>query len=96
VLKGAKSCKIKGIILSRKLVMTPEQKAVLQQHVNEIAKILYADCDPDSLQTLADIETTVRDKMLEHVNPEIGFFLSTAKRKQRQAENASSKVVWEN
>jgi hypothetical protein len=61
--------------------MTPEQKAALQQHVNEIAKILYADCDPESLQTLADIETTVRDKMLEHVNPEIGFFY------QQQNEN---------
>lgn len=76
--------------------MTPEQKSALQQHVNEIAKILYADCDPDSLQTLADIETTVRDKMLEHVNPQVGFFLSTARRLQRQAENANSKVVLEN
>jgi hypothetical protein len=60
-------------------MMTPEQKAALQQHVDAIAKILYADCDPESLQTLADIETTVRDKMLEHVSPQVGVFLSEAK-----------------
>jgi hypothetical protein len=63
--------------------MTPEQKATLQQHVDAIAAILYADCDPESLQTLADIEVTVREKMLEEVSPRVGFFY------QQQNQNQS-------
>lgn len=76
--------------------MTPEQKVALQQHVDAIAEILYADCDPESLQTLADIEATVREKMLEEVSPRVGFFLSTAEPKPEREENVTSKVVLEN
>jgi hypothetical protein len=32
--------------------MTPEQKAQLQPHLDAIAKILYEDSDPASMQTL--------------------------------------------
>ncbi|NQE38640.1 hypothetical protein E5S67_06425 [Microcoleus sp. IPMA8] len=49
-----------------------------------ISAILYADCDPESLKTLEDIEITVKDKVLTHVTPEIGFFLSTQLAVQKQ------------
>lgn len=70
-------------------VMTPEQKKALQEHVDAIAKILYADCDPESLQTLADIETTVRDKMLEHVSPQVGFFYQQQNQNKRRKKTQS-------
>ncbi len=71
--------------------MTPEQKAALQQHVDEIAKILYADCNPESLQTLADIETTVRDKTLEHVSPQVGFFYQQQNQNKRGKKTQTQK-----
>jgi hypothetical protein len=91
VLKAEKSCKNKVTVSMRKPVMTPEQKAALQQHVDEIAKILYADCDPESLQTLADIETTVRDKMLEHVSPQVGFFYQQQNQNKRGKKTQTQK-----
>lgn len=59
--------------------MTPDQKDQLQAHVTEIAKLLYADASAQGMEmdTLADIEATVRSQMLTHVSPEIGNFLST-------------------
>jgi hypothetical protein len=58
--------------------MTPEQQDTLDNHIDGIAKILYADTDPETLTTLEGIERTVRDKMLEHVSPKVGVFLSAA------------------
>jgi hypothetical protein len=56
--------------------MTPEQKVAIQQHADAIAAILYADTDPATLDSLESIECTVREKILEHVSPHIGIFLS--------------------
>ena len=64
--------------------MTPEQKQASNTYVEAISAILYADCDPESLKTLEDIEITVKDKVLTHVTPEIGFFLSTQLAVQKQ------------
>jgi hypothetical protein len=66
--------------------MTPEQKDALQQHVDAIAEILYANADPEALKSLEGIETTVRDQMLEHVSPQVGVFLSEAIRRRQQGE----------
>lgn len=66
--------------------MTPEQQGALDNHIDAIAKILYADTDPETLTTLADIERTVRDKMLEHVSPQVGIFLSAVLQERRQGE----------
>ena len=57
--------------------MTPEQQQAIKKHADAIAEILYADCNPESLKTLEDIEITVKDKVLSHVTPQIGIFLST-------------------
>ena len=66
--------------------MTPEQQQAIKTHVEAISAILYADCDPESLKTLEDIEITVKDRVLAHVTPQIGIFLSTQLAGQRQEE----------
>jgi hypothetical protein len=63
--------------------MTPEQKQLIKSHADAtcsrqrfaIAEILYDDCNPESLKTLEDIEITVKDLVLSHVTPQIGFFI---------------------
>ena len=39
--------------------MTPEQSEQLNYHAKQIAAILYADTNPDPLQTLGGIERVV-------------------------------------
>ena len=56
--------------------MTPEQKQLIKSHAYAIAEILYADCNPESLKTLEDIEITVKDRVVSYVTPHIEFFLS--------------------
>lgn len=56
--------------------MTPEQKQLIKSHADAIAEILYADCNPESLKTLEDIEITVKDRVVSYVTPQIGIFLS--------------------
>jgi hypothetical protein len=67
------------------MAMTPEDKKRLEEHINEIARILYKNTPPETIQTFESIETTVRDQVLEHVSPKIAFFLSE-KRQERQKE----------
>lgn len=69
--------------------MTPETQAELQKHLDAISDILYADSDPAEMQTLEAIEMTVRDKVQEHVSPEVGRFLSTQLAGDKQAESES-------
>jgi hypothetical protein len=57
-------------------VMTPEELQKVNEYSKEIAKILYADTDPETLDSLDAIERVVRQKMLEHVTPQVGIFLS--------------------
>lgn len=67
-------------------MMTPEQTESLSYYVNEIAKILYADTDPTTLDSLEAIEITVRQKMLEQVSPRVGIFLPKPAPAPQQAE----------
>lgn len=64
--------------------MTPEQQQAIQTHVEAISAILYADCQPESLKTLEDIELAVKERVLTHVTPQIGIFLSTQLAGQKQ------------
>ena len=64
--------------------MTPEQQQAIQTHVEAISAILYADCEPGSLKTLEDIELAVKERLLTHVTPQIGIFLSTQLAGQKQ------------
>ncbi len=56
--------------------MTPEQEQALKDHLQAIAKILYDDSDPATMQTLEGLEMTLRQKIQTHVSPELGNFLS--------------------
>lgn len=58
----------------------------LQKYAQEIAKILYAETNPEEVKTLEGIEKTVRQQLLEYVEPEIGNFLSLRQAKQKQEE----------
>lgn len=60
--------------------MSPEQREQLQLHLSEVAKLLYADADANDMpmDTLAEIEMTVRSQLLNHVSPTLGNFLSKA------------------
>jgi hypothetical protein len=56
--------------------MTPEQQQALQDHLQAIAQILYEDSDPTALQTLEELELTLRQQIQTHVSPALGSFLS--------------------
>lgn len=60
----------------RPVTMTPEEAQALKEHAEAIAAILYKEAGPEQLTTLAGIEATVREQLLEHVSPNIGAFLS--------------------
>lgn len=59
--------------------MTPEQREQMEQHVTAIAQILYDDAEAKgmSMDSMAEIEQTVRTQLQNHVSPELGIFLST-------------------
>ena len=54
--------------------MTPEAQQELNQHVQAIAKLLYADANISELKSLNDIEVTIRNQVQTHVTPQIGLF----------------------
>lgn len=56
--------------------MTPEDQKQLHYHVQQIAHILCQNSDVEQIQTLESIEENVRQLSLEHITPQIGFFLS--------------------
>lgn len=60
--------------------MTPEDKKLMETHIQELAKILYKNTPPEKIETLEGIETTVREQVLSHVSPKIAFFLSEKRR----------------
>ena len=62
--------------------MTPEEEKELAVHIKALGKILYKQTKPEQVETLAKIEETVRDQVLEHVSPQIGIFLSNKEQEQ--------------
>lgn len=68
--------------------MSPEEMEKVNHYADEIAKILYADSDPTTLESLEAIEITVRQKILERVSPRVGIFLSKAVQAQQRGELA--------
>jgi hypothetical protein len=65
--------------------MTPEELQKVNEYSKEIAKILYADTDPKTLDSLDAIERVVRQKRLEHVTPQVGIFYRNSHRHQFRA-----------
>ena len=56
--------------------MTPEEEKEIAEHIKAIGKILYRQAKPEQVETLAKIEETVREQVLEYISPQIGIFLS--------------------
>ena len=56
--------------------MNQAERLELEACLKRASEILYNNSDTDSLETLADIEITVRNQILEHVSPQIALFLS--------------------
>ena len=54
--------------------MTPTKKAQINEHVQAIARILYADADKSQLTNLGQIEAGIRAQLQEHVGPQVGVF----------------------
>ncbi len=50
--------------------MTPEEKIALDQHVQTIAKLLYADADKSKMTNLGEIESGIRAQLQQHVSPQ--------------------------
>lgn len=59
-------------------MMTPDSRQQLDEHVRAIAQLLYADAEAKGMpmDSLGDIEQTVRTQLLAHVSPGLGDFLS--------------------
>jgi len=75
--------------------MTPEKASAIKAHAEAIATLLYEEADPEQLTTLAGIEKTVRDQVLEYVTPHIGVFLSARRQEQSQGGCGISKASLE-
>ena len=60
----------------------PKKPKLFPAHAEAIAALLYEEADPEQLTTLAGIEKTVRDQVLDHVTPHIGVFLSARQQEQ--------------
>ncbi|EHJ12936.1 hypothetical protein CWATWH0003_2386 [Crocosphaera watsonii WH 0003] len=73
--------------------MTPSERKRLEACLTEVSEILYNNSDTESITTLEDIETVVREEVLEHVSPQIALFLLNKKQKRERGENEKSKVV---
>ncbi len=54
--------------------MTPSERLELEACINRASEILYNNADPESFETLEDIETVVREQVLENVSPQIALF----------------------
>lgn len=75
--------------------MDAQDKHRLQVCVEEISAILYRNSPPENLTTLEGIELAVRDHMLTHISPKVGFFLSQQAQVQPKGKSAPSKAVSE-
>ena len=66
--------------------MEAEKLEEIHAHANAIAKLLYEETDPEKIKTLEGIEQTVRQHLLDDVDPEIGNFLSSKAAEQKWGE----------
>lgn len=56
--------------------LSADKQIQIAAHAQAIAALLYEETPREDIQTLADIETVVRDHVLEHVSPILAIFLS--------------------
>ena len=66
--------------------MNSDKKERLKACLKELATLLYEEADKSQLINLEGIEKTVRSQMLEHVSPEIAFFLLNKQQEQLEGK----------
>lgn len=66
--------------------MTPEEQAIVEEKLKEVAEILYRNTPTAELKTFESIELSVRDHLLKTVAPEIGNFFSAQQEERKQEE----------
>ena len=67
--------------------MEAEKLEKIKAHANAIAELLYEETDPEQVKTLEGIEQTVRNHLLDYVNPEVAKFLSKQVVEPKQEES---------
>ncbi len=76
-----------------KINMTPEEQAIVQEKLREVAEILYKNTPLESLKTFETVELSVREHLLEIVAPEVGNFFSNQQEEKVQEGSEKSKPV---
>ena len=71
------------------VIMTPEEQAIVQEKLREVAEILYKNTPSEELETFETVELRVREHVLETVAPEIGNFFTNQQGEKRQEESDS-------
>ncbi len=66
--------------------MTPEEQAIVEEKLKEVAEILYRNTPTAELKTFESIELSVRDHLFKTVAPEIGNFFSAQQEERKQEE----------
>ncbi len=66
--------------------MTPEEQAIVDIKLKEVAEILYNNTPDGELKTFETIELSVREHLLETVAPKVGEFFSIQQQEQVQEE----------
>lgn len=73
--------------------MTPEEKRIIQQNLEEVAQILYNNTPDSQLQDFENVELSVREHLMETVAPTIGTFFLTKQEGIPQEERERLKLV---
>jgi hypothetical protein len=66
--------------------MTPEEKAIIEEKLKEVAEILYKNTHEEELDTFETIEMSVREHLLDTVAPTIGNFFLTRQEGKKLGE----------
>jgi hypothetical protein len=66
--------------------MTPEEQAIVDRKLREVAEILYNNTPNEELATFETIELSVREQLLKTVAPRIGEFFLIQQQGQGQEE----------
>jgi len=66
--------------------MSPEDQQALTTHTRAMAEILHRNTAKENIQTLEGIEVTVRNQLIEHVNPEVALFLWKLRQEKLKVE----------
>ena len=65
----------------------PVRRKRLEACLREASEILYNNSYTESITTLEDIETSVREQVLENFSPHIALFLLNEKQRRERGEN---------